>query len=155
MPPQRLYYGHPHLQNGYKRRKSSKPLSATLRANLGLSSEILSDVDHVLLPHFFTCLCRLSSIRQHQSVIYRPKGNGRTEAAVWLTIESLRKILNELTHDLVNWVTALPLALWNLNDLPGVYNPYSPHYLVFGWNPISFGDVPPLEEPQDCPDATQ
>ena len=60
-----------------------------------------------------------------------------------------------MTHDSVNWVTALPLALWNLNDLPGVYNPYSPHYLVFGRNPISFRDVPPLEEPQDCPDATQ
>ena len=75
--------------------------------------------------------------------------------AVRLTIESRRKILNKVIHDSVNWVTALPLALWNLKDLPGVYNPYSPHYLVFGRNPISFGDVPPLEEPQDCPDATQ
>ena len=73
--------------------------------------------------------------------------------AVRLTIESLRKLLNEVTHKSVNWVTALPLALWNLNDLPGVYNPYSLHYLVFGRNPISFGDVPPIEEPQDCPDA--
>ena len=119
----------------------------------GLPAEILSDVDHLITSHFFTCLCRLSGIRQHQSIIYRPKGNGRAETAVRLTIESLRKILNEVTHKSVNWVTALPLALWNLNDLPGVYNPYSPHYLVFGRNPISFGDVPPIEEPQDCPDA--
>ena len=119
----------------------------------GIPAEILSDVDHLITSHFFTCLCRQSGIRQHQSVIYRPKGNGRAETAVRLTIESLRKLLNEVTHESTNWVTALPLAVWNLNDLPGVYNPYSPHYLVFGRNPISFGDVPPLEEPQDCPDA--
>ena len=76
-------------------------------------------------------------------VVYRPKGNGRAETAVRLTIESLRKIVNEVTHQSVNWVTALPSALWNLNDLPGVYNPYSPHFLGFGRNPIAFGDVPP------------
>ena len=109
-----------------------KGLNAERAANLflqncvhifGLPSEILSDVEHVLTSHFFTCLWRLSGIIQHQSVIYHPKGNGRAETAVRLTIESLRKILNEVTHDSVNWVTALPLALWNLNDLPGVYNP--------------------------------
>ena len=77
-------------------------------------------------------LCPLSGIRQHQLVIHRLKGNSRAETAVRLTIESLRKILNEVTHDSGNWVKALPLALWNLNDLPGVYNLESPHYLVFG-----------------------
>ena len=119
----------------------------------GLPAEILSDVDHLITSHFFTCLCQQSGIRQHQSVIYRPKGNGRAETAVRLTIKSLRKILCAVSHDSVNWVTALPIALWNSNDLPGVYNPYSPHCLVFGRNPIAFGDLPPMEEPQDCPDA--
>ena len=52
----------------------------------GLPAEILSDVDHLIKYHFFTCLCRQSGIRQHQSVIYRPKGNGRAETAVRLTI---------------------------------------------------------------------
>ena len=129
-----------------------KGLNAERAANLflqhcvhiiGLPSEMMSDDDHVLTSHFFTCLCRLSGIRQHQAVVYRPKGNGRAKTAVRLTIESLRKIVNEVTHQSVNWVTALPLALWNLNDLPGVYNPYSPHFSVFGRNPIAFGDVPP------------
>ena len=60
-----------------------------------------------------------------------------------------------MTHEPVNWFKALPLALWNPNDLPGVYKPYFPHFLVFGRNPITFGDVPPLEEPYDCPDATE
>ena len=111
----------------------------------GHPSEILTYVDDVLTSHFFTCLCRLSGIRQHQAVVYRPKGNGRAETAVRLTIESHRKIVNEVTQQSVNWVTALPLVLWNQNDLPGVYNPYSPHNLVFGRNLVSFGDVPPLE----------
>ena len=77
----------------------------------GLPSEILTDVDHVLTSHFFTCLCRLSGIIQHQAVVYRPKGNGRAETAVRLTIESLQKIVNEVAHQSSNWVTALPLAL--------------------------------------------
>ena len=59
-----------------------KGINAETAANLflqncvhifGISSKILSDVDHVLTSHFFTCLCRLSGIRQHQSVIYCPK----------------------------------------------------------------------------------
>ena len=121
----------------------------------GIPSEILTDVVHVLTSHFFTCLCRLSGIRQHQAVGYCPQGNGRAESAVRLTIQSLRKVVNEVTHQSVNWVKALPLNLWNLTDLPGVCNPYSPHFLVFGRNPIAFGDVFSLEEPQDCPDATE
>ena len=38
----------------------------------------------------------------------------------------------------------------------GVFTtPTPPSFLVFGRKPIAFGDVPPLEEPQDCPDATK
>ena len=33
--------------------------------------------------------------------------------------------------------------------------PTPPNFLVFGRNPIAFGDIPPLEEPQDFPDATE
>ena len=33
--------------------------------------------------------------------------------------------------------------------------PTPPIFLVFGRNPIAFGNVPPLEEPQDFPDATE
>ena len=38
----------------------------------------------MLTSHFFTSLCRLSGIRQHQAVVYRPKGNGRAETALRL-----------------------------------------------------------------------
>ena len=36
------------------------------------------------------------------------------------------------------------LRLWDLNDLPGPIAPYSPQRLVFGWDPIGFGEVSPL-----------
>jgi len=39
------------------------------------------------------------------------------------------------------WTTALPYALYTLNDLPGVVQEHSPHKIVFGRDPIGLGDV--------------
>ena len=50
---------------------------------------------------------------------------------------------------------ALPLALWSLNDLPGVVSPYSPHRLVFGRDPVGFGDCPPYEVEEGHKDALE
>ena len=43
-------------------------------------------------------------------------------------------------------VNALPLAVWAVNDLPGIHSPYSPHKLVFGRDPIGFGDCLPVQD---------
>ena len=52
-------------------------------------------------------------------------------------------------------VYALPFALWGLNDQPGPITPYSPHWLVFGPDPIGFGDVPRLTVDTKVEDATE
>ena len=72
-----------------------------------------------------------------------------------LTIESLRKALESSPEDPEGntWVHKLPLAMFYLNDLPGAYTPYSPHYLVFGRNPIGLGEIAPIEVPSTCVDA--
>ena len=42
----------------------------------------------------------------------------------------------------------LPLAQWALNDVPGPMSGYSPHRIIYGTEPVDFGDVPPTT-PQD------
>ena len=54
---------------------------------------------------------------------------------------ALRKFLNQRPR---SWYHALLLALWGLNDLPGLVAPYSPHRLVFGRDPVGFGECPPI-----------
>ena len=36
----------------------------------------------------------------------------------------------------------LPLALWALNDIPGPVSRYFSHRIVYGREPIGYGDVP-------------
>ena len=43
----------------------------------------------------------------------------------------------------LDWVYALPLALWGLNDLPGAVAPYSPHRWYFARNPLGLAISPP------------
>ena len=116
---------------------------------MGIPREIFSDNDHLITSEFFKTLCAQSGIEQHQGVIYRPQSNGRAEVAV---VNALRRFLEERPG---NWVEALPMALWGLNDLPGAVNPYSPHRLVFGRDPPGFGDTPPMEDWQGPEDALQ
>ena len=52
-----------------------------------------------------------------------------------------------------NWAQLLQLAIWASNDIPGPISGYSPHYLVFGRNPIGFGDCPPILPQSECRDA--
>ena len=70
-----------------------------------------------------------------------------------------KSVVNALRHFLEerpgNWVEALPMALWGLNDLPGAVTPYSPHRLVFGRDPPGFEDTPPMQDWQGPEDALQ
>ena len=119
---------------------------------MGIPREIFSDNDHLITSEFFRTLCAQSGIEQHQGVIYRPQSNGRAEVAVKSVVNALRRFLEERPS---NWVEALPMALWGLNDLPGAVTPYSPHRLVFGRDPPGFGDTPPMEDWQGPEDALQ
>ena len=111
-------------------------------AIFGLPHEIMSDCDHLINSKFMRTVCALAGITQHTSIIYRPRGNGRAEAAVRLVVETLRRTLAENPSD---WIYALPWALWQLNNLPGVLDDYSPHQIVFGRESIGLGDVPPFK----------
>ena len=53
---------------------------------------------------------------------------------------ALRKYL---CHCGGNWYHALPVAVWGLNDPPGIVAPYSLHRLVIGRDPPGLGDCPP------------
>ena len=100
---------------------------------------------------FVTTLCNLAGISTHESVIYDHKTNGRAERAVKRVVETLRVYLQETNTPTSQWYWKLPMALWGLNDLPGAIAPYSPHHLLFGRDPIGFGDMPPIVD--GCDDA--
>ena len=53
------------------------------------------------------------------------------------------------------WVQFFPLAVWTSNDIPGVVLGYSPHYLMFGRNPIGFGHRPPVVPEHGSVDAVE
>ena len=118
----------------------------------GLPTEVMSDYDRVVSKQCFETLCALSGVEQHKGVIYRPESNDRAEVAVKLVVNSLRRYLAERK---CHWVHALPLALWCLNDVPGVVSPYSPHRLVFGRDPIGLRNCPPHELEYGQEDALQ
>ena len=99
---------------------------------MGLPNEIVSDNDHLLSSHFFTTLCDLVGIEQHFSIIYRPKGNGRAEAAVKAVVSMLRTVLADSKS---NWLNVLPWVCFQLNNLPGLCSKYSPFKIVFGRDP--------------------
>ena len=84
-------------------------------------------------------VCDLTGIQQHTYIVYRPQGNGRAETAVRLTVDMLRR---SLAVNNKPWIYALPWALWQLNDLPGVDGKNSPHKIVFCRDPTSLGDTP-------------
>ena len=83
-------------------------------------------------------------------MIYNHKTNGRAESAVKAVVHSLRKFLAQRGG---NWYDSLPLATWAMNDLPGVIAPYSPHRLVFGRDPIGWGECPPIALGEGCESA--
>jgi len=106
---------------------------------MGLPNEIVSDQDHLISSKFFSTLCGLVGIEQHFAIIYRPKGNGRAEAAVKAVVNILRLALTEHKS---TWLQALPWALFQQNSLPGIVLPHSPHKIVFGREPPELGDIP-------------
>jgi transposase InsO family protein len=106
---------------------------------MGLPNEIVSDQDHLISSRFFTTLCSLVGVEQHFSIIYRPKGNGRAEAAVKAIVNMLRLALADCR---TTWLQALPWAVFQANNLPGIILPFSPHRIVFGRDPPAIGDIP-------------
>ena len=103
-----------------------------------------SDNDKIIDVSFFSTFCKLSGIGEYRSPVYRARSDGRAERAVQVVIESLRKFLEQDSAQKVKhkhtWLDLLPLAIWSANDLPGPISGYSPHRLLFGRDPVGFGD---------------
>ena len=118
----------------------------------GLPHEIMSDQDHLIDSKFMHTVCALSGVVQHSSIIYRPRGNGRAETGVRLVIEVLRRALADAEG---TWLDHLPWALWTLNSLPGVDGEHSPHFILFGREPIGLGDCPALRNGRTAVAAEQ
>ena len=117
---------------------------------MGLPKEIFSDNDKLFGSKFFETLMALSGIEQYKGVAYKPSTNGRAENAVKVLSMALKKYILQTKG---SWVERLPIALFALNDLPGVIAPYSPHRLVFGRDPIGLGDYPAFVPSDGCVDA--
>ena len=121
---------------------------------MSMPQSIYSDDQSIFTNDFISTLCSLAGAEYHKTVPYRPQSNRRAERAVRSVICLLRQFLEQRVkgkHS--NWITSLPLALWGLNDLPGAVHPYSPHWLVFGREPIGWGHCPPYVDEEGCEDA--
>ena len=86
-------------------------------AIMGIPYEIVSDDQNLITSKLFRTLCQLSGIMQKQSILYRPRGNGRAEAAVHSIVDMLRRTLQ---GQYKQWIYALPWVTFMINDLPGV-----------------------------------
>ena len=114
--------------------------------------EVHSDNRFSISSKLFDALGGLAGITQAKSIVYRPQSNGLAERAVQSIITALRL---HLVFRKLDWINALPFALWGLNDLPGPIALYSPHRLVFGRDPVGFGVVPPLTVDTGVEDAIE
>ena len=94
---------------------------------------------------------KLSGVEDHKSTVCNAKANGRAEQAVPSIVQSLRQIMEP--KNFKDWFHLLPLATWALNDLPGAVSGYSPHRLVFGRDPLGFGDCLPIIPEDGSEDA--
>ena len=86
---------------------------------VGLPHETMSHNDKIISKTVFETLCGMRSIERHKGVA---QSNGRAEAAVKAIVNSLQRFLDQRSKQ---WVRTLRLALWGLNDLPGVVSPHS------------------------------
>ena len=118
----------------------------------GMSREIHFENQSIISSEFVDALCGLAGITQATSIVYRPQSNGRAEWAVHYIINALRLYL---LFRKLDWVYALPFALWGVNDLQGPIAPYSTRGLVFGRDPMVFGEVPPQTVDTRVEDATE
>ena len=121
-----------------------------------LSKEFICDNASIINSEFLKDLFAMSGVEQHSSVAYRPQSNGRGERAVQSIVNSLRQYLEERGgSSKLSWVESLPLALWALNHLPGAVSGYSPHRLLFGRDPVGWGDCLPVSLQDGAEDAGQ
>ena len=120
----------------------------------GLPKDIFSNVDKIMHADFFSTFCQLSGIEEYRSPVYRNKRNDRAERAVQVVVDSLRKLLQQAGRNR-KWTDLLPLALWCAYDMPGAVSGFSPHRLVFGRDPIGFGDHPPMAPDYGSEDVYQ
>ena len=104
LSPEWLYRCYP-LQKGWV--DSAQLFLEKCVCFMGLPNEIVSDQDHLISSKFFSTLCGLVGIEQHFSIIYRPKGNGRAEAAVRAIVQILRLSLADIR--LVEYCSSPPL----------------------------------------------
>jgi hypothetical protein len=135
----------PCLSKGMTADKAAELFYFKIGTFMGLPKEIMSDKDKLINAAFFKTFCALSGIETATSTVYRPASNGRAECAVKAVVSMLRKCLVQ-RHQ--SWHNALPLAVWAINEAPGVLSPYSPHNIVFGRDMIGFGEEPNLDIPK-------
>ena len=122
----------------------------------GLPKEFICDNASFINSEFLNDLFAMSGVEQHSSVAYRPQSNGRAERAVQSIVNPLRQYLEQRGGSSKHsWVESLPLALWALNDSPGAVSGYSPHRLVFGRDPVGWGDCLPVSLQDGAEDAGQ
>jgi len=113
----------------------------------GVPETITSDQGPQFAARFFRTICARLGVRQAFSHAYRPQGNGRAEMAGKQLITLLRKLNAEGG---INWVEALPRALYIHHGIPGETG-LSPHHIVFGRDRNVTGIPCKLE--RECEDA--
>ena len=114
----------PTTKRGLDSRKAAELLLEHVAFFMGLPARICADNQSIITSALLQHLCALSGIEQHQSIIFYPSANGRADAAVKAVVMALRKVLHQRP---VKWIQALPLAVWDLNDLPSLIALYSPN----------------------------
>ena len=143
----------PTALNGLYARKLAEPFLEQCVFCAGFPHEILQDNAKYFNNKFVTTLCYLAGISTHKSVIYDPKTNGRARRALKSGVETLKGHLQETNTPTSQWYWKLLVALWGLNDPPAAIAPQSPQGLLFGMDPIGFGDAPPIVDEKACEEA--
>ena len=146
----------PCQERGWDSKNAAFPFLDRCVPMLGLPKEFICDNASIINSEFLKHLFAMSAVEQHSLVAYRPQSNGPAERAVQSIVNSLRQYLEQRgSSSKHSWVESLPLALWALNDLRGAVSGYSPHRLLFGRDPVGWGDCLPVSLQDGAEDSGQ
>ncbi|KAL5013852.1 hypothetical protein ScPMuIL_008122, partial [Solemya velum] len=102
------------------------------RAFQGFPSKLHSDQGKNFMSHVIKELCKIAGVKKTRTTPYHPMGNGMPERFNQTLINMLGTLNEEKKAD---WRTYVAPLVHAYNATRHETTGYSPHYLMFGWNP--------------------
>ena len=136
------------MQN-QKARTIAKEFILNVILRYGCPLEILTDRGTNFLSHLMKEICSLLNIKQTRTTAYHPATDGNVERFNRTMGDMLS---TALTNDVNTWDEYLPYVIFLYNTSVHASTNETPHYLLFGQDPIEPDDISSVTARKRCID---